>query len=190
VFWHSLAVQDTAWFAPNLDDRIGCVMLAQLLADLKGKPISHDIYAVFTTQEEIGPRGAATSAFDIAPDLAIAIDVTGTGDTPHATPAMEVAMGRGAAIKVQDSGMISHSGLNRLLIAAAEEAGVPYQLEVLQGGTTDAYSIQVVRGGVPASCISVPSRYIHTPSQIIDRRDAEAGVALLASFLARPIELG
>ncbi|HEX9115657.1 MAG TPA: M42 family peptidase, partial [Anaerolineae bacterium] len=81
VFWHSLAVQGDAWFAPNLDDRIGCIMLAQLLQNLKGKSIAHDLYAVFTTQEEVGPRGATTSAFAIAPDVAIAIDVTLTGDT-------------------------------------------------------------------------------------------------------------
>jgi tetrahedral aminopeptidase len=189
VFVQDFVAQGDAWFAPNMDDRIGCAVLAQLLRELKGREISHDVYAVFTTQEEVGPRGAMTSAYAINPDVAIALDVTATGDTPHATPAMEVYLGRGAAIKMQDRGMISHQGLNRLLISAAEAANVPYQREVLTFGTTDASSIQVARGGVPASCISVPSRYVHTPSQIVDRRDAEGGVAILASFLSRPIEL-
>ncbi len=188
VFASPFVAQNNAWFAPNLDDRIGCAMLAQLLRELQGQTIAHDLYAVFTTQEEIGPRGATTSAYAVEPDVALALDVTGTGDIPHA-PAMEVYLGRGAAIKVQDSGMISHAGLNRLLMAAAEAASVPFQREVLLGGTTDARSMQVTRGGVPASCISVPSRYVHTPSQIIDRRDAEGGVAILASFLSRTIEL-
>jgi endoglucanase len=85
--------------------------------------------------------------------------------------------------------MISHPGLNRLLIAAAETDGVPYQLEVLQAGTTDAHAIQVSRAGVPATALSLPSRHIHTPSQIVDARDVEAAVKLLRSFLARPIDL-
>lgn len=189
VFWPGFVAQGDAWFSPNLDDRAGCIALVQLLRDLQGVEIAHDIYAVFTTQEEVGPRGAATSAYAIEPDLAIALDVTDTGDVPYATPAMEVYLGRGPAIKVQDSGMISHPGLNRLLIAAAEAEGISYQLEVLQGGTTDAYAIQVARAGVPATAISFPSRHIHTPSQIVDRRDVAAAVRLLAAFLARPIEL-
>ncbi len=189
AFWPGFAAQGDAWFSPNLDDRAGCIALVQLLKDLQGVEIAHDIYAVFTTQEEVGPRGAATSAYAIEPDLAIALDVTDTGDVPYATPAMEVYLGRGPAIKVQDSGMISHPGLNRLLIAAAEAEGIPYQLEVLQGGTTDAYAIQVARAGVPATAISFPSRHIHTPSQIVDRRDVAGAVRLLAAFLARPIAL-
>jgi endoglucanase len=189
AFRHGFAAQNNAWFAPNMDDRIGCVVLVQLLRELKGEAISHDLYAVFTTQEEVGTRGATTSAYAVNPDIAIALDVTLAGDTPHFSPAMEVYMGRGTAIKVQDGGMIGHVGLNRLLIAAAEAAQVPYQLEVLAGGTTDAYSMQVVRAGVPASAISVPSRHVHQPSQVVDRRDVEASVGVLASFLRRPIDL-
>lgn len=189
VFWPGFASQGDTWFSPNLDDRAGCVVLVQLLRDLKDVAIEHDLYAVFTTQEEVGPRGARTSAYAIDPEIAIALDVTDTGDVPYATPAMEVALGRGVAIKIQDSGMISHVGLNRLLIAAAEAEGVPYQLEVLQGGTTDAYAIQVSRGGVPTTALSLPSRHIHTPSQIVDARDVTSAVRLLRAFLARPIVL-
>ncbi len=189
VFRQRFAAQGNAWFAPNLDDRIGCVVLIQLLRELKGKDIAHDIYGVFTSQEEVGTRGAATSAYAVNPDMAIALDVTLTGDTPHANPAMEVYMGRGAAIKVQDSGMIGHVGLNRLLIAAAERSQVPYQMEVLTGGSTDARAMQIAREGVPASAISVPSRHVHSPSQIVDRRDVEASVALLVSLLGAPIQL-
>ncbi len=189
AFWRPFIAQGDAWFAPNLDDRIGCAMLAQLLRELIGREIADDLYAVFTTQEEVGPRGALTSTYTIEPDVAIALDVTATGDTPHARPAMEVSLGAGAAIKVQDSGLISHRGVNRLLVAAAEAAHVPYQMEILLRGTTDAHSMQAARGGIPASCVSVPCRYIHTPSQLIDRRDAEGGVAMLASFLSHPIEL-
>jgi putative aminopeptidase FrvX len=107
-FWPGFTSQGNAWFSPNLDDRAGCIVLVQLLRELQGAEIAHDVYAVFTTQEEVGTRGARTSAYAIEPDLAIALDVTLTGDAPYATPAMEVFMGRGVAIKVKDSGMISH----------------------------------------------------------------------------------
>ena len=187
TFIYPFVAQGNVWFASNHDDRVGCIVLAQLLRELKGAPISHDLYAVFTTQEEVGLRGATTSAYAVDPEIGIALDVTLTGDLPYATPAMEVAMGKGVAIKVQDGGMISHSGLNKLLIAAAEGAGIPYQLEVLMGGTTDARSMQVTRAGVPATCLSIPSRHVHTPSQLVDRRDVEGAVALLKAFLGGKI---
>jgi endoglucanase len=189
TFMYPFREQGNAWFSPNMDDRVGCLILIEVLRALKGRDIAHDIYGVFTTQEEVGPRGATTSAYAIEPDVAIALDVTATGDTPHASPPMEVYLGRGAAIKVQDSGMISHTGLNRLLVDAAETKGVPYQMEVLQGGTTDAYSMQMARGGVPATAVSVPSRYVHTPTQLVDARDVRACVDLLTAFLSKSIEL-
>jgi putative aminopeptidase FrvX len=189
AFWPGFTSQGSAWFSPNLDDRAGCIVLVQLLRELQGVEIAHDLYVVFTTQEEVGTRGARTSAYAIEPDLAIALDVTLTGDAPYATPAMEVFMGRGVAIKVKDAGMISHPGLNRLLIAAAEAEGIPYQLEVLMGGSTDARAIQVSRAGVPATCLSIPSRHVHTPSQIVDQRDVEGAIRLLKGFLSGPIAL-
>ncbi len=89
--------QGNTWFSPNMDDRVGCVVLVQLLRELKDAPIDHDLYAVFTTQEEVGTRGARTSGYAVDPDLAIALDVTPAGDIPYATPAMDVGhrQGRG-----------------------------------------------------------------------------------------------
>ncbi len=189
VFWRPFVSQGHAWFAPNMDDRIGCVVLVELLRSLQGQEIAHDLHVVFTTQEEVGTRGATTIAYAVDPDIAIALDVTLTGDTPHATPYMAVRMGNGVAIKVRDAGMISHVGLNRQLVAAAERDGIPYQMEVLQGGTTDARNMQMARAGVPASCLSIPSRHVHAPSQIVDGRDVDAAVKLLVSFLSANIEL-
>ncbi|OIO97449.1 MAG: hypothetical protein AUK03_02505 [Anaerolineae bacterium CG2_30_64_16] len=187
AFWHAFAGQGSAWFAPSMDDRIGCVVLVQLLRELAGREIAHDVYAVFTTQEEIGTRGATTSAYAIDPYVAIALDVTLTGDGPHTKPALEVYLGRGVALKIMDKGMISHIGLNQLLIAAAEAEGIPYQREVLQVGSTDARAMQMARSGIPTTALSVPSRHVHTPSQIVDRRDVAAAIALLVAFLDRPI---
>lgn len=188
-FWPGFAAQGNTWFSPNMDDRVGCIVLVQLLHELKDAPLDHDLYAVFTVQEEVGTRGARTSGYAIDPDLAIALDVTMTGDIPYASPAMDVSIGRGVAIKVLDSGMIGHPGLNARLVETAEGAGIPYQLEVLQGGTTDAFAIQVGRAGVPATALSIPSRHVHTPSQIVDVRDVRATVDLLKALLLKPIEL-
>lgn len=188
-FWPGFVGQGTTWFSPNMDDRVGCIVLVQLLRDLRDAQIDHDLYAVFTVQEEVGTRGARTAGYALDPDLAIALDVTPTGDIPYASPAMEVGLGKGVAVKVLDSGMIGHPGLNRRLVETAEAAGIPYQLEVLQGGTTDAFAIQTARAGVPATALSIPSRHVHTPSQIVDERDVRATVDLLKAFLGKSIEL-
>jgi endoglucanase len=188
-FWPGFVGQGNTWFSPNLDDRAGCVVLVQLLRELKDTRVDHDLYAVFTTQEEVGTRGARTAGYAVDPDVAIALDVTMTGDIPYASPAMDVGIGKGVAIKVLDSGMIGHPGLNARLVEAAEGAGIPYQFEVLQGGTTDAYAIQVGRAGVPATALSIPSRHVHTPSQLVDERDVRAAVDLLKAFLGQGIEV-
>jgi endoglucanase len=188
-FWPGFTAQGNVWFSPNLDDRAGCVVLVQLLRELKDAAVDHDVYAVFTTQEEVGIRGARTAGYALEPDLAIALDVTLTGDLPHASPAMDVSLGKGVAIKIMDSGMIGHPGLNARLIETAEREGIPHQREVLQGGTTDAAAIQLARAGVPATALSLPSRHVHTPSQMVDQRDVEGAVRLLRAFLGGPIQL-
>ncbi|MCB0217608.1 MAG: M20/M25/M40 family metallo-hydrolase [Caldilineae bacterium] len=164
--------------AANHDDRIGCVVLVETLRRLKRGP--NAVYAVFTVQEEIGLRGATTSGYGVAPDAAIAIDVTGSGDTPKGMK-MDVHLGKGPAIKVKDGGMIAHRGLRALMEQRAEEAGIAFQLEVLTGGTTDAMAIQTSRAGVPAGCVSIPSRYVHSPSQLVDMQDVEGAVQLLCA---------
>jgi endoglucanase len=107
VFVRPFAAQSTRLIAKALDDRIGCAVLIETLRRLKDT--SHDLYFVFSVQEEVGLRGARTSAYGIDPDLAIAVDVTGTGDTPESHP-MAVELGTGPAVKVQDGGMIAHPG--------------------------------------------------------------------------------
>lgn len=172
--------------AKALDDRIACAVLIEALHQLKSTP--HEIYFVFSTQEEVGTRGATTAAYALDPDLAISLDVTKTGDTPKAAK-MDVALGKGPAIKVKDSGMISDPRVVRWMVETAEQAGIPYQYEVLDGGTTDARAMQLARGGVPAGCISIPSRYVHSPSEMVDYDDVQQSVALLVKLLSAPIEL-
>jgi endoglucanase len=169
-----------------MDDRIGCVVAIEALKKLEKTP--HDVYFVFSVQEEVGTRGAQASANGLSPDVGIALDVTGVGDVPEARP-MDISLGKGAAIKVKDTGMIAHVGLVRLMKQRAEEANIPYQLEVLEGGSTDARSIQIANAGSAAGCISIPCRYVHSPSETVDARDVEASVNLLVEILSKPIEL-
>jgi putative aminopeptidase FrvX len=172
--------------AKAMDDRIGCAVLVETLRRLTGSP--HDIYVVFTVQEEVGLRGAQTGAFGVEPDIGIAVDVTLAADTPEAFK-MAMALGQGPCIKVKDGRMLSHPGLKDLMIQTAEANEIPYQLEVLAWGSTDAAAIQLSRGGVPAGCVSIACRYVHSPSEMVDMDDVENAVKLLLAVLAGPIEV-
>jgi len=172
--------------AKTMDDRIGCAILIEAVRQLRRSP--HEVYFVFTVQEEATLAGARTSAYGVNPDMALAVDVTGTGDTPESNH-MAVSLGEGPAIKVKDSGMVAHGGVKDLMVRRAEGARLPYQLEVLTAGTTDAMAIQMVREGIPSGCLSVPCRYIHSPSEMVDYGDVQNAVKLLLAILGKPIEL-
>lgn len=173
-----------------MDDRVGAAVLIDALHQLheeKSKSL-HQIYAVFSTQEEVGTRGATTAAYDINPDLGLAIDVTGSGDTPKG-PRMDVHLGKGPAIKVRDQGMLSDPRVVDWMVKTAEKERIPYQLEILERGSTDARAIQLTRAGVPAGCISIPCRYVHSPSEMVDHDDVQNAARLLAALLRSPIKL-
>jgi endoglucanase len=169
-----------------MDDRIGCTVLVETMRRLEGS--LHDIYFVFTVQEEVGLRGAQTGAFGVEPDIGIAVDVTLAADTPEAYK-MAMKLGEGPCIKVKDGRMLAHSGLKDLMIETAEANEIPYQLEVLAWGSTDAAAMQLSRGGVPAGCVSIACRYVHSPSEMVDIDDVENAVRLLLAVLADPIEV-
>lgn len=185
-FWRDYADLGDRMVGKAMDDRIGCAVLIQTMRELKKTP--HDVFFVFTVQEEVGVRGATTSTFGIQPDIAIAVDVTDTGDTPEAGT-MSVGLGKGPAIKVKDLGMLAHPGVKNLLVTTAQEARLPYQLEVLTFGSTDAMAMQVTREGVPTGAVSIPTRYVHTPSEMVDWNDVQNSVKLLVELLAKPIRL-
>jgi len=172
--------------AKSMDDRIGCVVLLETLKALKRTP--HQVAFVWSVQEEVGLRGAGPAAFGFDPDIAIAVDVTRTGDTPKGWK-MDVALGGGPAIKIRDAGMLADPRVVRQLRETAAAARIPYQLEILERGTTDARAIQISRLGVPAGCVSIPCRHVHTPSEMIDLKDVQGAVKLLLAFLKRPLVL-
>ena len=166
--------------APAMDDRCACALLCELMLALD-EP-KNTVIAVFSVQEEVGCRGAQTAAFAEAPDLGVALDVTGWGDTPETT-LPEIILGKGAAVKFMDRGMIATPVVRDALISAAERANAPYQREVLPYGSTDAAAIQHARGGIPAGTLSLPCRYVHSACEVIDMRDMESALAILKEFV-------
>ncbi len=174
--------------AKSMDDRIGAAVLIETLHQLKSTP--HQLYFVFSTQEEVGLRGATTAAYGIDPDLGLSVDVTGTGDTPRRTKVrMEVSLGKGPAIKVRDGGMLADRRVVDWMIRGSEKLGIPYQLEVLEGGTTDARAMQLTRAGIPVGCLSIPCRYVHSPSEMVDFNDVQNAVRLLVELTSQPVQL-
>jgi len=165
-----------------LDDRAGCWVAVQALKRLQDP--AFEVHAVFTTQEEVGLRGALTSAFKVEPHVGIALDTTLAVDIPGNQDHMRVTeLGKGVGIKVMDSASITTRWLLDEFIALAEKRGIEYQLEVLPLGGTDAGAIQRSRTGVPSITLSTPSRYVHTVTEMVAKSDLEAEVALLTAFL-------
>lgn len=172
--------------AKSMDNRAGVLVAIETLRALKSTP--HDIYFVFTTQEEVGVRGATTSAYGVDPDVGIAVDVSPAGDTPNALK-IETALGKGPCVKIRDVGSISDPRVVQWMIYAAEKSKIPYQREVLPLGGTDARAIQLTRAGVPSGSLSIPVRYVHSPSEMIDFSDLQNSVKLLTAILRTPIDL-
>ena len=170
-----------------LDDLIADAI--QLCAMEQISESENDLYFVFSVQEEIGGYGAEAAAKTIQPDIGIAIDVTDSEDTAaHTAPGLCIS-GNGAAIKLKDSSVISNHQIVNLLREAAQKDLIPYQYEILLGGGTDTRPIQSSRAGVPSCCISIPTRYIHSQSEICRLSDVESCVRLLCSAITSKINL-
>lgn len=166
------------------DDRVACAVMIEVMKRL-GKA-ECTVYAVGTVQEEVGLRGAATAAYGIYPDVGIALDVTISGDVPGVKESeSSIKLKKGPALTVADYGLIAHPKVLKLLIAAAEESKIPYQLETGLPGSTDAARIAITREGVPCGVISVPTRYIHSPTSLLSMQDVENAVKLTVAAIKR-----
>jgi endoglucanase len=185
VFWRNMEQRGTRLIAKSMDDRVGCVVAIETMRALK-KKTPHTLYFAFTVQEEVGLRGARTAAYGVEPDFAIALDVTSTGDMVK-NPKMSVRLGGGAAIKVHDTGLVVPPAVRDWMIARAEKDKIPYQLELLTLGTTDAAAVQTSGAGVPSGAISIPCRFVHTTSETIEISDVQACIKLLKGLLSNPI---
>jgi putative aminopeptidase FrvX len=165
---------------PAMDNRSACALLVELLLTAEGQ--KNTIVGVFSTQEEVGLRGATVAAYSVSPDMGIAIDVTGAGDTPE-TKLPQLNLGEGPANKFMDRSLIASVSVRDLIFDAAEQAGVKMQREVLPYGGTDAGAIQHTKGGIPAGVISIPCRYVHSPNEVIDMRDMEGALKVLLKLV-------
>jgi tetrahedral aminopeptidase len=166
------------------DDRVGCAALAEVLAG----EYAVDLYAVFTTQEEVGLRGAKVAGYRIDPDIALALEGTICDDLPQERErdlSPVTVLGKGPVIYLRDQSVVCDRRVVRLLSSTAESNGIPYQY--LQGviGGTDSGELHLARAGVPAGVLAVPCRYVHAPVGVVSLVDYENTVKLLVASLSR-----
>ena len=176
-------LQNNLFCAKSLDDRAAVAVLTLCLEQLQNRIHVWDVVAVATTQEELGTRGARTSAFSIAPDLAIAVDVThGSGPAVRDLPDRTFPVGGGPTLGL---GPNIHPGLCAAIQAVAEQLEIPHAIEPLpQHSGTDAWAIQVARAGIPTMVIGLPLRNMHTPVEVLSLKDLNRAGRLLAEFIA------
>jgi endoglucanase len=169
------------------DDRVGCTMMVETMKRLR--KVHCNVYAVGTIQEEVGLRGATIAAFQVAPDVSIVLESTVAGDMPGVGEGEAPAKMRdGPVITVADAGLIAHPKVLRLLIDSARTNKIPFQLETGIRGATDAARIALSREGVPSGVISVPARYIHSPTAILDLDDVKKAVELAVTAIGKVTE--
>lgn len=168
------------------DNRIGCAIAIDVLKALKDTDHPNVVYGVGTVQEEVGLRGARTSANMIQPDIAFGVDVGIAGDTPGISDKEASSkMGEGPQIILYDASMVSHKGLRDLVTDTADELNIPYQFDAIAGGGTDSGAIHISANGVPALSITIATRYIHSHAAMLHRDDYENAVKLIAEVIKR-----
>ena len=170
---------ETRLVAPYLDNRISCAVMLDALSHIR--TYTSDLYFVFTVQEELGLRGSKPAAYAIDPDYGIAVDVT-RGDEVEDKKVSSSVLGGGAAVKVMDSSVIAHPEMVQTLERLAQEQRIPFQRDVMVSGGTDAGSIHMSRAGVRTGGISIPCRYLHSPTEMVDLGDVTAAARLLTAF--------
>ncbi|WP_078429067.1 M42 family metallopeptidase [Alkalihalobacterium alkalinitrilicum] len=167
----------------GFDDRAGCAVIIQTLRDLQGVHFAGEVIAIFTVQEEVGLRGAQVAARNVEADVAIAIDTTAVSDTPEDTMDQTLHLGRGTGVKVIDFSLISHPMVKEKLLELAKRTSINFQYEVFPGIGTDGGAVSLANKGIPTGVLSIPSRYAHSPVEVIDMADLEATKGLLKEFI-------
>lgn len=176
--------------SPYLDDLISCVAQILALEKLAGTECPNDIYFVFTSQEEVGHRGAVAASYDIDPDWGVAVDVTPVGDARLATNRIEVRVGGGATVNFKNGSVISNPAMTRFMKRTAKENNIPLQMEYITAGGTDTEAIQHNRSGAAAGGTSIPTRHIHTPCELACLSDVENCAELLCALLRSDVREG
>jgi putative aminopeptidase FrvX len=174
------------YLSKAFDNRVGCALAIQALAQLAAEGHPNTVYAVGTVQEEVGLRGAKTSAFAINPDVGIVLEVDIAGDVPGIKPEeSSVKLGAGPSLLVYDARMIPNLKLRDLVIATAEELGIPLQFSAMPGGATDGAMIQANNAGVPTVVLAVPTRHIHSHNALLCRDDYDQALRLVTGLVKK-----
>ncbi len=173
--------QGDCYISKAFDNRVGCYVVAETMKRLKKH--SCDVYAVGSSQEEVGVRGAKRAAQLVTPDIGIALDVTAAADLPGVAEHEQVTkLGEGVAIKINDMATISNHGIVEFMKKLAKKYKIKHQLEVLPFGGTDALGLQMFGSGMVCT-LSLPTRYVHSPNEMIHKGDLKATIDLLVKFI-------
>lgn len=167
------------------DDRCGCAILADALETIDFSKVHGTLTCIFSTQEEVGLRGAHAAITAIRPDVALAVDTTAVSDTPEDMMDRTLSLGGGAGIKIMDASLIASKAVAKFMEKTAVEEHIPYQKEIFTGIGTDGGALHMGFGGVATGVISVPSRYAHSSIEMIDLEDFENCSKLLKAFVCR-----
>ncbi|ABV34031.1 MULTISPECIES: M42 family metallopeptidase [Pseudothermotoga] len=168
-----------------MDDRIGCAVIVEMFKRIK-KPVN-TIIGSFSVQEEVGLIGASVAAYSISPDVCIAIDVTDSSDYPKSFKRHSMVLRKGPAVKVKDRASISNRKIVDRLVEIAQKENIPYQMEVLVFGGTNASVLQRTKAGIPSATVSIPTRYVHSPSETLSLTDVEYTIQLLMSYAEKGV---
>jgi endoglucanase len=168
------------------DCRVGCALFIEAIHELAAVGHPNTVYGVGTVQEEVGLRGATTSAEIVDPDIGIAIESGIAGDMPGVkdTEAQE-KLGAGPTVLLYDNSMVPHSKLRDFFLDTAAAEGIPVQVDAMARGGTDAGRIHLHRAGVPSLVVAVPTRYVHSHQGIIHLDDYENTLRLLVAAVRR-----
>jgi len=170
------------YYGKAIDNRIGCYAMLKIMEKIEAENLNCEIYGVGTVQEEVGLKGARTASFKINPDYAIAIDTTIAGGTPQIKETeSSLNIGKGVAITLIEAsgkGVIVSEKIKKIFIETAKENKIPYQIDVLEGGMTDGAIIYMNLEGIPTGVLSIPTRYIHSPTGVFSMKDVEATIDL------------
>ncbi len=175
--------QENIIFSKALDNRVGCYVVGEVLKKLAKKNLNVDLYVLASAQEEVGVRGAKTAAKNINPDIGIAVDVTIALDVPGIGAKDRVSeLGKGVAIKISDHGSITNQGIIDHFKKLADSNKIKHQPEILPFGGTDAMGLQLLGKGAVGT-LSVPTRYVHSATEMLHKKDLDGCIKLLTKFI-------
>lgn len=174
------------YMSKAFDDRVGCALMVEALEHFVDASHPNTLYGVATVQEEVGLRGAKTSAAMVEPDIAIILESDIAGDVPGIKPEQSaVRLGEGPSLVVYDARMIPNIRLRDLVVDTADSLEIPLQLSALERGGTDGGAIHLHHIGVPAVVLAVAARHIHSHGSIIHRHDYDRALRLLIGLIGR-----